>query len=435
MIKKLVLIFIACFAIQSHAQEGTASPYSFFGIGSLKFKGTVENRSMGGLSIYKDSVHINLRNPATYGGNNIAGYNNESRPVKFSVGGSYTGTKLESNNTTDNVQSSTFDYLALSIPMGKLGFGFGLMPYTAVGYKLENTNADGNKDTQFKGEGGVNKAYLSVGYQLTEGLSVGLDANYNFGNIQNSTIEYVYNNEGELLQTQAKEANRSDLSGLSFNIGLHYQAMITDKLELQSALTFSPKSNLSSKNERSFSNITIDSNTGAEFIINTIEADLLSTGLHETTLVMPSKLSMGAGIGQPRKWFAGLEYTFQKTSDFSNVLYSNTGTTYEDGSGLALGGFFIPKYNSFSSYWDRVVYRGGVRFEKTGLSINNESVNEFGMSFGVGLPVGTVFSNANLGVEVGKRGTTNANLIKENFVNFQISLSLNDRWFEKRKYN
>ena len=52
MIKKLVLVFIAFFAIQSYAQQGTASPYSFYGIGSLKFKGTVENRSMGGLSIY-----------------------------------------------------------------------------------------------------------------------------------------------------------------------------------------------------------------------------------------------------------------------------------------------------------------------------------------------------------------------------------------------
>jgi len=66
MIKKLVLVFIAIIAIQSHAQEGTSSPYSFYGIGSLKFKGTVENRSMGGLSIYADSVQVNLRNPASY---------------------------------------------------------------------------------------------------------------------------------------------------------------------------------------------------------------------------------------------------------------------------------------------------------------------------------------------------------------------------------
>jgi hypothetical protein len=82
-----------------------------------------------------------------------------------------------------------------------------------------------------------------------------------------------------------------------------------------------------------------------------------------------------------------------------------------------------------------VVYRAGLHYEKTGLNINNESINEFGISFGLGLPVGSFFSNANLGFEIGKRGTTNSNLIQENFVNFQLSLSLNDRWFRKRKYD
>jgi len=438
MIKKLVLVFIALYAIQSYAQETTASPYSFYGIGTLKFKGTVENISMGGLSIYKDSIHINLRNPATYGGNNIETFKNESRPVKFAVGGGHTSTKLKTNSSSDRVKSSTFDYLALSVPLGKLGFGFGLLPYTAVGYRLETNNASGNLDTRFRGEGGLNKAFVSFGYQITDGLSAGIDANYNFGNIQNNTIEFGYNSDGELLQTQSREENRSDLSGLNFNLGLHYQRMVSDKLQLQSALTFSPSSDLNSNNQRSFSNITINSITGAEFAVNTINADLAAAGLDVTTLKLPSRLSFGAGLGAPRQWFAGVEYTTQNTSEFSNVLYRNTGTTFVDATTLSLGGFYIPKYNSFSNYWNRVVYRAGLRFENTGLEVQNEAIKEFGISFGVGLPVGTIrnpFSNANLGFEIGKRGTTNANLIQENFLNFKVSLSLNDRWFEKRKYD
>ena len=438
MIKKLVLVFIALFAIQSYAQETTASPYSYYGIGTLKFKGSVENASMGGLSIYKDSIHVNFRNPATYGGSNLETFNNESRPVKFTVGGSYTSTKLQTNDSEDRVNSSTFDYLALSVPLGKLGFGFGLLPYTAVGYRLETVNAAGDTETQYRGEGGLNKAFVSFGYQITDGLSVGIDANYNFGNIQNNTIEFNYNDEGDILQTHSREQNRSDLSGLNVNFGLHYQKMITDKLELQSALTYSPSSNISSSNERSFSNITISSSTGEEFEVTTIDADLASRGLDETSLKLPSKLSFGAGIGAPRKWFTGIEYTTQNTSEFSNALYANSETTFVDGSTLSVGGFYIPKHNSFTSYWKRVVYRAGLRFENTGLQVQNESIKEFGMSFGVGLPVGTnrnPFSNANLGIEIGKRGTTNANLIQENFLKFKLSLSLNDRWFQKRKYD
>ena len=133
---------------------------------------------------------------------------------------------------------------------------------------------------------------------------------------------------------------------------LHYQAMISEKLELQSSFTYSPSSDLNSTNERSFSNIVINNTNGSESEIDTIEADLAASGLDETTLTLPSRLSIGAGLGQPRKWFAGVEYTTQKTSKFSNPLYQNTGTTFEDASTLSIGGFFIPKYNSFLNLLD-----------------------------------------------------------------------------------
>nr|WP_321226863.1 hypothetical protein [uncultured Psychroserpens sp.] len=433
MIKKLVIVLVALFAIQSYGQEGTASPYSFYGIGSLKFKGTVENRSMGGLSIYTDSIHVNLRNPAAYAGPNLSIWNNENRPIKFSVGASNNATTLKANSGEAEVSATTFDYLALSIPLGKFGFGFGLVPYSSVGYKLEDTDEDVITN-RYSGEGGVNRSFLGLGYRITDKLSVGVDMNYNFGNIQNSAIEFVYDDEGNLVQYQSRENNRSDLSGVNFNIGLTYKTMINDKLELQAGLTYSPKSDLSSKNERSFSTIVISAQTGQEFVINEIDGNL-ADGLDETDLTLPSKFSFGAGIGKPRAWFIGGEYTRQNTSEFSNPIVSIENANFVNASNVSFGGFYIPDYNSFGSYWKRVTYRAGFHFENTGLEINNETINEFGMSFGVGLPVGNMFSNANLGVEFGKKGTTNQNLIQENFVRLQISLSLNDRWFEKRKYN
>ncbi len=435
MIKKLCLVFIAFFALNVHAQEGTTSPYSFYGIGSLKFKGTTENRSMGGLSIYTDSIHVNLRNPASYGGNTLKTFNSEGRAMKFTVGGSHSSTSLEAKGASDKASAATFDYLALSFPMGKFGMGLGLMPYTSVGYKLQSLNSDGFLDYRYRGEGGVNKAFLGLGYQITKDLSIGVDASYNFGNTQNSVIKFVYNDDGDVLSYQSRESNRSDLSGLNYNFGMTYKPMISEKLQLTTAVTFSPRADLSSKNERVFATILVNPSTGQEIPINEITVDLAADGLDKTELTLPTKTAFGLGIGQPRQWFVGAEYTLLKTSEFSNDLFSFSNASYEDASTIAVGGFFIPQYRSFNSYWKRVVYRAGVRYENTGLKINTESINEFGISFGVGLPVGRVFSNANIGFEIGKRGTTKQNLIQENFVNFQISLSLNDRWFEKRKYN
>ncbi|MGY0391697.1 hypothetical protein ACW5R3_03920 [Bizionia sp. KMM 8389] len=437
MIKKLVLVFIAVFAIKSYAQDGTASPYSFYGIGSLKFKGTVENRSMGGLSIYTDSIHLNLRNPASYGGSNLAVYGNENRPVIFSVAGSHTRLGLQSNSGDDNLKSSTFDYLSLAIPLGRLGVGFGLIPYTSVGYKLETLNDDETINERFRGEGGVNRTYLSAGYYINKNFSVGVDVNYNFGNIQNSTLVFDYDpSDGSALQYQSRETNRSDLSGIGVNLGLTYKAMITDDIELQSGFTYTPETKLKSRNQRAFGSVIFNESTGIEVPVDEIEADLIAQGLHETNFTIPSKYSLGAGIGQPRIWFVGAEYTFQNTEDFKNELYGDTGVSYSNSSTYSIGGFIIPKYNSFSSYFSRVVYRAGFRYETTGLNINDTSIDEFGISFGVGLPVGTnFFSNANLGFEFGKRGTTESNLIQENFFSFSLSLSLNDRWFQKKRYD
>jgi hypothetical protein len=437
MIKKLCLVFIAFLALNVHSQEGTTSPYSFYGIGSLKFKGTVENRSMGGLSIYTDSIHLNLRNPASYAGNDIkiSPFNGEGRPVTFTVGGSNSSTNLKNNSASAEASTTTFDYLAISVPMGKFGMGFGLLPFTSVGYKLESSNSQDVLTNRFRGEGGVNVAFLGLGYQINKDLSIGVNANYNFGNIINTGIEFVYDDEGNPLQFQSRESNRSNLSGLNFNLGLSYKPMITDKLQLTSAFTFSPKSDLTSNNERAFATLVINETTGQEFVVNEIEADLEAEGLKKTTLTLPTQTAFGLGIGQPSHWFFGAEYTFLKTSEFSNRIVNIDNTTFVDATTISVGGFYIPQYNSFSKYLKRVVYRAGIRFEDTGLKINNESINEFGISFGVGLPVGRYFSNANLAIELGKRGTTNQNLVEEKFINFQISLSLNDRWFVKRKYN
>ena len=434
MIKKFLILITVVFSSLSYAQQGSSSPYSFYGIGSLKFKGTVENQSMGGLSVYSDSIHINLRNPASFAGKNLKSFNNEARPVKYTVAGSHSDIKLSSNSQTGSSSTTTVDYLAIAIPLGKFGAGFGILPYSSVGYKLQSTDDDVIQ-YKYRGEGGLNKVFLGLGYQLINDLRLGVDASYNFGNIKNTNIAFGYNADGNLLQYQSRESNRSNLGGLTCNFGLIYSKLIKSNLELMASATYTPSSEITSANSRIYSTIVIDPISQQEFTINSSEVNLADFNLETTTLTLPSKTSFGFGVGSPRKWFAGIEYTFLKSSQFSNRLLTIDNATYEDASTFSIGGFYIPKFDSFNRYWKRIVYRTGIRFEDTGLRINNEDIKEFGISFGVGLPVGRIFSNANVGFEIGTRGVDTSNLVKENFVKFQISLSLNDRWFEKRKFN
>src|SRR5690606_9021801 len=126
MIRRLLVALSLILSLVSFAQENTASPYSFYGLGEQKFKGTAEMRSMGGLSVIADSIHLNLQNPAFYP---------HVKLTTYTIGGSYSTYKLKTNFDEEKARRTTLDYLAVGIPMGKFGGGFGLMPYTAVGYK------------------------------------------------------------------------------------------------------------------------------------------------------------------------------------------------------------------------------------------------------------------------------------------------------------
>ncbi len=419
MLKNTLLLFVALISLQVAAQNGTASPYSYYGIGELKFKGTVENKNMGGINVFADSIHLNLQNPAALG---------KLKLTTFTVGGNQNFTDLNTSSDKASSATTTIDYVALGLPMGKLAMSFGLMPYSSVGYKTGFTDHQTAEvgDGRYTGSGGVNKVFIAAGYNLFKDFSVGVDVNYSFGEIKNEAAIIT----GGQYNTQ--ETNTSKLSGLGVNFGAHYTSTLSKKLQLTTSATYSPIANLDSKNTRSTSSI-LFSNGGFAVARDTREEDLAILGLEETTFSLPSKISLGVGLGSPNKWFAGVNYTSLSTSKLNNRTFANPNVSYTDATQYAVGGFYIPKYNSLTSYFNRVTYRAGIRYQDTGLIIENENINEFGISFGMSLPVGPQFSNVNIGVEYGSRGTTNATLVKENFINLNISLSLNDKWFQKRK--
>lgn len=413
MLKRILVGFFILISSISVAQEGTTSPYSFYGIGSLNFRGTAENRTMGGISVYSDSIHLNLQNPAGL---------SQLRLVNYSISASHERDTEKTDSETQKLQTTSFDYLAVGIPLARgIGASFGVLPYTSVGYSILDEGEVST--TQYNGEGGLNRVFLAIGSKVFNGLSVGVDVDYNFGNIQNTSVTTLPD-----IERGTRETNRANVSGLSLNFGAQYRTMVSENLEFSGSITYTPETNFTSENSRTIGTIFVTNN-------GNIPIDSRDVDVDDTEFTFPSQFTVGLGIGKPKKWFVGAEYTDQKTSNFSNQTFEIENVTFNDAAKYRLGGFYIPNYNAIGNYWKRVVYRAGVRFEESGLNINGEDINEFGISFGVGVPVGRIFSNINLGLEVGRRGTKNAGLVQENFFNAFLSLSLNDRWFEKRYYD
>ena len=415
MIKNLIIVCSLIICFSAFSQESTSSPYSFYGIGESRFKGTVENRSMGGMSIFRDSLHLNIQNPASL---------SRLALTTFTVGASTNSSILATANTDNVTKRTSIDYLAVGLPLGKFGVSFGLLPFTAVGYKIavNNPSADiGLK--KYEGQGGIHRVFLAAGFNLNKNFNVGATIESNFGKVTTNSVQFP-----NIIQFGTKEFNNSNVSGISTNFGLMYKSMLKTKIQYSAGLTFAPQSTLTYTNQRTIS-------TEQFSLINQLTIDSKDVIIADSQVKLPSNLSIGFGLGENRKWQVGSEIVYHSKSDFGNRYNDITNVSFEAATQFKIGGFYIPKYNSFTSYFKRVTYRAGFNYQNTGLIINQKSIKEQNLSLGLGLPLGGAFSNINIGYEFGRRGTRLAGLVLESYTNLTIGLSLNDRWFVKRRFD
>jgi hypothetical protein len=412
-IKIVIVLFICQFAF---SQTNTSSPYSFFGIGTPKFTNTNDLVQMGSSTVYADSIHINPANPATYG---------KQLLTSFQVGGAVRYSKYIANSTTDKSQVTSFDYLVIGLPYSnKLGFTLGVTPQTAVGYSLSNvqTNSGVTESRVYQGEGGINKGFVGAGYQLYKGLSVGFEFQYLFGKINSNSRR---NELGVLYGTQ--ELNESVLRGATFNAGLFYEHKLKKQNRFISSVTFSPKSKINSENQRVINLYS----TNANGSISPVDIEVVDVPNNKLTL--PSNFSAGVGFGN-RKYFVTADAVLKGASDNLNRFDNFTNVQFGKSTKFGIGGFYIPNFNSFTNYLERVTYRAGFTFEDTGLKINGQNIKDSALNLGLGLPIPGTFSAINIGFQLGQRGTTQNALIKENYYGFN-GLVLNDKWFKKVLYN
>jgi hypothetical protein len=412
--------FFLIFLLTSNlfAQNGASSPYSATGLGERNFNGTQATRHMGGLDVFTDSIHANLNNPASYGFLKLTTY---------SVGINYTNNNLASASESRRSELAALDYLAVSIPTKRFSFGFGIVPYTSVGYRIESNSQRTDIDifNRYEGSGGLNQAFLSVGIPLTSYFSIGSSINYNFGNLFYRTGQFV-----EGIDNGTFLVNESSLGGFSYQFSAQANIPINNKFNAQAMFSYQPNSSLDANNNRTFYTQSLSTDQLSDFI----EIDLSPMGLEDTNVDLSQTTRIGAGFGKNKKWFVGVQRNLTKSANFSNRFFERENVSYRDAKKWTIGGYFIPNYASFTSFWSRVVYRVGIRSEQMSAVINNIPLTETGISFGLGLPLGGL-SNANIGLELSQRGQKDSGLVKETIVALRVGLSLNDIWFVKRKYN
>lgn len=420
MIKRIIAIAFIMISTYNFAQSTNSSPYSFFGIGDQAKLKSVEEIAMGQMGGVLDSEYqLSFTNPASYGSLTWTTY-------VFS-GGNKTN-KVDDGEQQQTSSAASLTYIALGIPMsGNQGLGLGLQLNTAVGYslleKLYDDEGIVNETNLLQGNGGTSRLFLGYGYKFPFNLNLGFEAAYIFGEVINT----ITNRRAEV-QRGTEHRTKSYVNGFSYKFGAQYTIDMSNNKHVKLGAAFDLPYELNDEGDQYL--YTIDNIGGATIL----PRDTVLQTNYNAKIKYPLKTVLSAGYGQTNTWFVGAEYSFQGAIDFDGGIYDESKIyNYVNSSSLSVGGFFTPKYNSIASYWQRVTYRAGMSYKNLGLVVNDTEIDDIGISFGLSLPMGLKLSNINLGFELGRRGTTDNDLIKENYFNFRMSISLNDKWFGRRR--
>lgn len=427
--KKIFVLSFISVGYFLNAQNLSNSPYATYGIGDVKYDNTIETSSMGGIStafISDFTSNFNFANPA----NNA---NFELTSIKLEATNENNYFTSDYNNTKSTKHSTYLSNIALAFPLSpKLKMGLSYQPYSSKSYEIIHTETD--KDTgvmtgnRFKGSGTLNTAQIALGYKINDQFAVGARANYYFGNLYDLNELAVSN--AELINGYE---TKNSIKNFNFTVGASYQKLNTStdrKLTIGATTTFGNTSNITTDYINSTYYYSDDARTvkANESII-----DKKSTNSNN---LLPLQASFGVGYGEENKWFLSVQGDYKKGE---SIAYFGQSLDLQNSYRISAGGWYLPNYNNFRSYFSRIVYRYGAFYEKGSLQIAGQSINKFGVSAGVLLPFKnssiTRMSGLELGLEVGKRGTLKNNLINQNYINFKLGFNFADKWFRKVLYN
>ena len=408
-----------------NAQTIGNSPYAAFGIGDVKYDNTTEISAMGGIStayIWDFNNNFNFNNPA-------ANKNLELTTVK--IEGTHESNFFKSNfdNLSVTKQSTYLSNISIAFPLSpKVKFGLGYQPYSSKKYSVasqQNLAENVIKANVFRGEGTLSTVQAAVSYQISPEFGLGLRSNFYFGNLYDIN-ELTYSN-AELINGYE---TKNKIKTFNFTLGTAYQKKLENdrKLTLGATYTFGNTGEM----ETSYLNTTyfysgIDEKSNVSIIDQQNSKD---------SNLIPMEFSLGAGYGKDAKWFLGTQLDYKKgeTIQFLGQPFIN-----KDSYKIAAGGWYIPNYNNFRNYFSRVTYRYGAYYEKGNLSFNGTDINQFAITGGLTLPFenksGSRMRGIDLGLELGKRGTIDNNMIRQNFVNLKIAINFADKWFRKTLYD
>lgn len=402
----------------------SGSFYSRIGVGYPVDAGNVVGTNMLGVS-YTDPYVASFSNPAQWG----------STVFGMATG----GISLHSYRAKDNQSSATnvlFDvnHFQIQLPVyrNKLGISFSLTPETRTSFRdfvEQASTISTNGDTllytsENKGEGGINRLELGLGWKINSNISVGYAASLLFASIDNE-VEIDIQGSSFL-----PVAFRRETSGLGFGnrVGLHlnFPEIFNDEDGLYIGSTVSLPLNLSSERVEISEKI-VDGG------IQTLTIKQ-GQGLGEGSIRLPMELSSGVAYKVNNEFIISTELQYEQWSDYRSD-FDNDSRRLVDRYKTGVGLRYNPYLSGSDTFFSQFKYKFGATYDNGHIMLNGERIETLMFSVGLGIfaPGRNSSSSLDLGFDFGFRGTRNNNLVKENIWGLSLSLNLAEIFFNRPK--
>ena len=409
-LKSISVILLALgFCLQVNAQS--TSTYTRYGVGDVLYSYSARSLSMGhsgSALINKDYVEV--LNPASWSA--------LSRTrIEFSF--IYNGMLLSNGTESKYYGDGDFKGFTFAFPVSQengIGVAMGLVPYSRLNYLIVQKDLDegssaGRYTATYEGKGGLSKLFIGGSVIAPADFIFGATFEYYFGNLKyNSKIEFdnttVFPSEYEL--RYGPTGFGTTLGLISPNLsGVFNSETITDaRLSLSTNI---------------ISELNVDTS-----LITRSSSIIDSIGTGETKMEVPYRINAGLGVTFSEKYILVMDYYFQPWTEFklNKIKQKNLKNSHK----VSLGFEYRPKRQIGASYWEQIMLRAGLSFEKAQYTFNGNDIDQYSAFAGFSLPLSPE-NTFDFAFEYSMRGTTENNLLKENFFRFNLGISFGDIWF------
>lgn len=404
----LSALLLAVLAPSAWGQTGGGSSYSIFNIGDLRTGSTASALGRAGVEAGVPSTSlVNSLNPAGW---------TDLRLVTLQAALSFDQFQVSDASSKLYQNSSKLQEFAVALPYSPDHGGtlvFAIRPYSTVNYRTRLNRSVSSADTSvgavidYTGHGGISNAVVGTSYTPVSWLSIGAAANFYFGSIENeSDVTFPVARLNPALYRQ-----NSLYVGWGFQGGVHIDP--TENFRI--GASFDGGSNLTH-------DYTVSSTyTDADSIV------VDTTFKSSTTFKLPARVTVGASYLLGRSMISA-QGSMQNWGD-------EQFSTARPASRVAVGYDYLPSRSLNATGLERWTFRLGAFLENTYYKVGNGTgINQMGGTLGFRYPIGTA-GNVNsstafdIGLEIGKRGTTEDNLTSELYGRLGIEFSIGELWF------